>query len=248
MPTSTFIVRLRLFARRGLIPPEAAAEMRQWEHGVASLSIPWSASRPRTGRGWSACYGIVPARSLRASGGSGRSGRTPGTGTGPAMPRRGCSVCSISSPSPQGQTVLSLTPMEFFERLATLIPPPRRHSHRYHGVLAPNAPLRAAVTSHAGLPMRDQRRGRAGLPQHPPKQQQRNHAPRQPLWARLLARIYEVFPLRCPRCGEPMQTDRQRHRTSPRPPGVLPGRRTKAIRSPLSEPLPEYEFDQRVSW
>ncbi|MGH8671702.1 MAG: transposase [Burkholderiales bacterium] len=27
--------------------------------------------------------------------------------------------------------------MEFLERLATLIPPPRRHRHRYHGVLAP---------------------------------------------------------------------------------------------------------------
>lgn len=25
------------------------------------------------------------------------------------------------------------------------------------------------------------------------------------LWARLLARIYEVFPLACPRCGEPMR-------------------------------------------
>jgi hypothetical protein len=25
-------------------------------------------------------------------------------------------------------------------------PPPRRHRHRYHGVLAPNGPLRAAVT------------------------------------------------------------------------------------------------------
>jgi hypothetical protein len=30
----------------------------------------------------------------------GAAGRAPGTGTGPAMPRRGCSVCSISSPSP----------------------------------------------------------------------------------------------------------------------------------------------------
>ena len=33
---------LRLFARRGLLPPEAAAEMRQWEHGGASLSMPRS--------------------------------------------------------------------------------------------------------------------------------------------------------------------------------------------------------------
>lgn len=29
-----------------------------------------------------------------------------------------------------------------------VIPPPRRHRHRYHGVLAPQAPLRAAVTAY----------------------------------------------------------------------------------------------------
>jgi Putative transposase len=48
--------------------------------------------------------------------------------------------------------VLSLTTMEFLERLARLMPPPRRHRHRYHGVLAPNAPLRSLVTARAGLP------------------------------------------------------------------------------------------------
>ncbi|HAY28228.1 MAG TPA: hypothetical protein DIT03_11150 [Candidatus Accumulibacter sp.] len=38
------------------------------------------------------------------------------------------------------------------ERLAALIPLPRRHRHRYYGVLAPNAPLRAQVTALAGVP------------------------------------------------------------------------------------------------
>ncbi|MCU0735765.1 MAG: transposase [Methylotetracoccus sp.] len=38
------------------------------------------------------------------------------------------------------------------DQLAALIPPPRKHRHRYHGVLAPNAPLRNAVTAQAGLP------------------------------------------------------------------------------------------------
>ena len=31
--------------------------------------------------------------------------------------------------------------------LAVLIPPPRLHRHRYHGVLTPNAPLRLAATA-----------------------------------------------------------------------------------------------------
>jgi hypothetical protein len=45
-----------------------------------------------------------------------------------------------------GKTQLRLTPLELLDRLAALIPPPRLHRHRYHGVLAPNAPWRAQVT------------------------------------------------------------------------------------------------------
>jgi hypothetical protein len=47
---------------------------------------------------------------------------------------------------------LTLTPLELMDRLAALIPPPRLHRHRYHGVLAPNAPLRAALTALAREP------------------------------------------------------------------------------------------------
>ncbi len=46
---------------------------------------------------------------------------------------------------------LILTPLEFLDRLATLAPPPRKHRHRYHGVLAPNSPMCPAVTAYAGL-------------------------------------------------------------------------------------------------
>lgn len=52
-------------------------------------------------------------------------------------------------PGPGGSVSQMLTPLELLDRLAALIPPPRRHRHRYVGVLAPNAPLRAAVTSLA---------------------------------------------------------------------------------------------------
>ncbi len=45
-----------------------------------------------------------------------------------------------------------LTPLELIERLAALIPPPRRHRHPYFGVLAANAPLRGQVTALAGVP------------------------------------------------------------------------------------------------
>jgi hypothetical protein len=45
--------------------------------------------------------------------------------------------------------VLKLQPLELIDKLVALIPPPRRHRHRYHGVLAPNAPWREQITADA---------------------------------------------------------------------------------------------------
>ena len=42
-----------------------------------------------------------------------------------------------------------LSPLELIDRIAALVPPPRTRRHRYFGVLAPNSPLRAAVTALA---------------------------------------------------------------------------------------------------
>ena len=53
------------------------------------------------------------------------------------------------SSRPGASGVIELTSFEFLDRLATLIPPPRRHRHWYHGVFALNHPLRPAVTAVA---------------------------------------------------------------------------------------------------
>jgi hypothetical protein len=37
-----------------------------------------------------------------------------------------------------GRTGLAFTPIDFLRRLATLMPPPRSHLTRYHGVLVPS--------------------------------------------------------------------------------------------------------------
>ena len=56
---------------------------------------------------------------------------------------------------------LHLTPLELIERIAALVPPPRRNRHRYFGVLAPNSPLRTAggssitsVSTRCGMALR----------------------------------------------------------------------------------------------
>jgi hypothetical protein len=36
---------------------------------------------------------------------------------------------------------VELTPFEFLDRLADLVPPPRKHRHRYYGVFPPNQKL-----------------------------------------------------------------------------------------------------------
>ena len=53
----------------------------------------------------------------------------------------------IAKPRPDGPSALVLTPLELIDKIAALVPPPRIHRHRYYGVLAPNAPLRVAVTA-----------------------------------------------------------------------------------------------------
>ena len=54
-------------------------------------------------------------------------------------------VLQLKSPWRDGTTHLRMTPLEFMQRLAALVPRPRLHLTRFHGVLAPNAGLRAAV-------------------------------------------------------------------------------------------------------
>ena len=124
---------------------------------------------------------------------------------------------------------LLLTPLELINRIAQLVPPPRTHRHRYYGVLAPNSPLRGAVTAMAqdaavvvtpevGSPVAEEVNADAGTactaiacgdagsttpPAPPAKPKPRPSA--HYLWAALMARIYEVFPLICPNCGGQMR-------------------------------------------
>ena len=45
-----------------------------------------------------------------------------------------------------------MEPLEFMERLATLVPRPRLHLIRFHGVLAPNAKLRSKIVPAPASP------------------------------------------------------------------------------------------------
>ena len=51
----------------------------------------------------------------------------------------------MKRPLPDGRTHLVMTGLEFLKKLAPLIPPPKLHIIRFHGVFAPNAKQRSAV-------------------------------------------------------------------------------------------------------
>jgi hypothetical protein len=54
-------------------------------------------------------------------------------------------VLQLKSPWRDGTTHIVMSPLEFMQRLAALVPRPRLHLIRFHGVLAPHANLRAQI-------------------------------------------------------------------------------------------------------
>jgi len=104
--------------------------------------------------------------------------------------------------------LLSLRRCAFLERLAT----PSSHPHGATGIgitvswrPMPHY-LRAAVTACARLPMEGPAHASSRPAQAPTREvTETSRSPSTYWWAMWLARIYEVFPLRCPRCGKPMR-------------------------------------------
>jgi hypothetical protein len=98
----------------------------------------------------------------------------------------------LKTPYCDGTTHIVLEPLDFIARLAALVPPPRVHLTRFHGVFAAHAALRAAITAGgrgAGA------RKRAVAPEPPmPKDVRMN-------WARRLKRVFGIEIEQCARCG-----------------------------------------------
>ncbi len=104
----------------------------------------------------------------------------------------------LKTPWRDGTTHLVMSPLEFMQRLAALVPRPRLHLIRFHGVLAPNAKLRPLV-----------------VPQGPEVQEQTTEVavadecetetvhsrPHRISWARLLKRVFDIDMQHCPNCG-----------------------------------------------
>jgi hypothetical protein len=98
----------------------------------------------------------------------------------------------LKTPYRDGTTHIVLEPLDFIARLAALVPPPRVHLTRFHGVFAAHAALRAAITP-AGRG-RGARQGAAAAEPPTPKSLRMS-------WARRLKRVFGIEIEQCARCG-----------------------------------------------
>jgi hypothetical protein len=102
---------------------------------------------------------------------------------------KGQVVLRLKSPYRDGTTHIVMHPQEFMQRLAALVPRPRLHLIRFHGVLAPHAKLRPAVVPDVVQP--------ASNPVH-----EHTHCQGARMsWARLLKRVFDIDLAHCPQCG-----------------------------------------------
>ncbi len=210
-------VRRRLigwFRRQGALDAEAAADMLSWEHSGFSVdaSVRISLQDRDVPSFYKSLEHLVRYCSMPAfaielltvlRGRDGKPDRVRytlprhkrGQWIGPARTKK--------ATTPDKQGVVNLSPHDLLDRLADLVPPPRKHRHRYHGVFAPNHPLRPRVTAMAignasALPLPlGEGRGEGAFAASSTRSPDTSRI----TWAKLLAKIAEEFPLVCP-CAE----------------------------------------------
>jgi hypothetical protein len=146
-------------------------------------------------------------------------------------------------PFSDGTEAIVFTPFELIERLLPLIPRPRKHTIRFHGILAPAAGFRSKVVPSPPPPTEPRKPGA-----------DREPSPYRLPWAELLRRVFLVDVFECPRCHgrmrivsavtDPCAVERillhLRHSTAP--PALFPPRAPPDGGGGSTEPCP---FDLR---
>lgn len=107
-------------------------------------------------------------------------------------------IYRFKKPWDDGTTAMKLTPMELMERLVALVPRPRVHLTRFHGVLAPHYKYRKQIIPKAP-PLKLAQDQEIIEPQ--PLELKKKNIP----WARLLARVFGIDVETCIQCGGKMK-------------------------------------------
>lgn len=98
---------------------------------------------------------------------------------------------ALKTPHRDGTTHMIFEPEDFVARLAALVPQPRAHLTRYHGVFAPASPDRAKIVPATGTAA-CAARGEASV----------SDRQRAMSWAQRLKRVFAIDMETCRQCGE----------------------------------------------
>ena len=166
---------LRCLCRLGCLPPEAAEEMLKWENSGFSLHkevVIYPRDRPGLERLLGYCS--RPALSVKRLVYASKS-----------------KIVLYRAERHDGRPeMMAMSPVEFLRRWGLLLPPPHKNLVHYYGALAPRSPLRQALTAQAGKEVK-----RIKTEERTEKLKTKARS-----WAACLARVFEVFPLICPKC------------------------------------------------
>jgi len=109
---------------------------------------------------------------------------------------------ALKTPWRDGTTHVVFEPVEFLARLAALVPPPRAHLTRFHGIFAPNANLRAQLTAAGrgkganAAANTDAAPSCLAADRRTPEERRRSMS-----WAQRLKRVFGSDLQTCERCG-----------------------------------------------
>jgi len=246
---------LRLFKRRGLLTADQVEDMLKWRHsgGFSVNADVGIDAEDRKGLERLLRYCARPAFASEQL----------------TVNDNNMIQYRLSKPTPKGETELQLKPEEFLDKIAQLIPPPRKHRHHYHGVLSPNSPFRKHIIEHAGNPL-PETLGKIVTKTKRKKPAEQARVKVCYAWAILIARLYEVMPLVCPNCSAEMEIIAFINESSsikkildhigePTEPPLLATARAPPDSETFlqiefddmtfdSMPLPEAAMDQSISW
>ncbi len=177
----------------------------------------------------------------------------------------------MNKASQKTEPPLILSATALFDNLANLIPPPHRHRHHYHGVLAPNSKQRARITQFANehyRPDTAESKALEDILNIEVAASKLNLQPRPKMgsktWARLISKVYEVDPLKCEGCGKEMTliafikdainitkilTHLSEEVEAPKMQRArAPPEEVQVDQDFYCDPEPDYQIDQTLSW
>jgi hypothetical protein len=104
----------------------------------------------------------------------------------------------LKTPWKNGTTHVEFEPIDFIAKLAALVPPPRAHLTRFHGIFAPNANLRAQLTpaGRGRRPAIDAESTATPTDDRTPAERRRSMT-----WAQRLKRVFGIDVTTCIHCG-----------------------------------------------